>query len=122
VKVIERDLNWGRSMEYFLVVIRVAICRLSSSQEFLTPGLVTDCLKQMELPFSVLDTLLSLPPVQLYVLISIIRLHCRNRSQNDSETSKKMGRKRQRETLFTIKDVISEMDKIMGLIRRKVLF
>jgi hypothetical protein len=108
-------------MEYFLVVIRVAICRLSSSQEFLTPNLVADCFKQMELPFSVLDTLLSLPPVQLYVLIAIIRLHCRNQNQNDSEMLKKLGKKRQRETIFTIKDVILEIDKIMGLIRRKVL-
>jgi hypothetical protein len=122
VSLIQRDLNWGRSMEYFLVVLRVAICRLSTSQQFLTTALVNDCLKQMELPFSVLDTLQSLPQVQLYILISIIRLHCRTHSNKDlgTDSSKKTSRKRKKDAMFTIKDVIHETDRIMGLIRRKV--
>lgn len=111
-------------MEYFLVVLRVAICRLCPSQQFLTAAIVDDCFKQMELPFSVLDTLQSLPQVQLYILISIIRLHCRNHSSKDlsTESSKKADRKRKRDVGFTIKDVIHETDRIMGLIRRKVRF
>lgn len=72
----------------------------------------------MELPFSVLDTLQSLPPVQLYILIAIIRLHCRVKPSIDSDSSKKL--KRKRESIFTIKDVLIEIDRIMGLTRRKV--
>jgi hypothetical protein len=112
-------------MEYLLVVIRVAISRLSVSQQMLTPALVRDCFNQMELPFSVLDTLQSLPHVQLYILISIIRLHCRTHGKDsgtDSSSSKKTDRKRRRDAAFTIKDVVNEIDRIMGLIRRKVGF
>ena len=76
------------------------------------------------------DSIQSLPSIQLYVLVAIIRLYCRlhgftSTNQDDyldSIVPMKSNRKRNREVIITIKDVINETEKMTGLVRRKVCF
>ena len=45
--LIRRDISWGRNMEYFIVILRNSICRLSSQQPYITPMILFESFQQM---------------------------------------------------------------------------
>lgn len=46
LKIIKRDISWGRNIEYFIVILRNSICRLNSQQPYITSTLLLECFDQ----------------------------------------------------------------------------
>lgn len=47
IHLIQRDISWGRNMEYFIIILRNSVSRLSHQQPYITPKLLFECFQKM---------------------------------------------------------------------------